>query len=98
MGIRGKRRKIRRNVLGRKKNGNKLRERSEKELYMQNEKLSDSIRKRRITFYRYLVRMQSDLLTKRIFVHFDKTPKTKVKHKFAEVKMKLCLNKKIFHL
>lgn len=50
---------------------------NDKELHFENEKLSDTIRKVRITFYRHLVLGKSGLTT-RIFHYVDKNLKTLV--------------------
>lgn len=73
-----KERKILRKILGPKKYGRECRKRNNKELYPETERLSDTIRKRRIAFYGHLVRMNPEKLTKRIFDYVDKNSKTQI--------------------
>lgn len=58
---------------------------SNKEIYEKIEKISTTMRKRRISFYGHLKRMHKNRLSKKIFDYFDKNPKTKVTW-FVEVK------------
>lgn len=83
-----KERKILRKILGPKKYGRECRKRNNKELYPETERLSDTIRKRRIAFYGHLVRMNPEKLTKRIFDYVDKNSKTQIWW-FIEVKQDL---------
>lgn len=73
--IRGKGNNVFNNILGPRKNVNEWRERSNKGLRIQNEKLSGTMRKRRIKFYGRLVRIKPKQLTKRIFDNFNKNRK-----------------------
>ena len=65
-------RRILRKILGPIKEGNQYRRRHNNELYKRIEKITDTIRKRRIAFYGYLQRMDSNRLTERIFKYIRK--------------------------
>ena len=65
-------RRILRKILGPIKKGDQYRRRHNNELYKHIEKITDSIRKRRIAFYGHLQRMDSNRLTGRIFKYIRK--------------------------
>ncbi|KAI5714466.1 hypothetical protein M8J77_000221 [Diaphorina citri] len=80
-----KERKIIRRVLGPRYENGIWKLRSNKEVYEKVEKIGDTMRKRRVSFYAHLKRMRDDRLTKRIFKFFDNNPRTQVTW-FKEVK------------
>ena len=61
---------------------------SNKEVYEKIEKITDTMKKRRVTFYGHLKRLNLERETKRIFDFFDSNPKTKLTW-FIEVKKDL---------
>ncbi len=65
-----KERKILRKILGPKFHNNKLIHVKNETLYQRTEKLSDTMRKRRIDFYGHILRMNPNRLTKKIFDYF----------------------------
>ena len=65
-------RRILRKILGPIKEGDQYRRRHNNELYKHLEDITDTIRKRRITFYGHLQRMNSNRLTGRIFKYIRK--------------------------
>ena len=65
-------RRILRKILGPIKEGDQYRSRHNTELYKHIEKITDTIRKRRISFYGHLQRMDSNRLTGRIFKYVRK--------------------------
>lgn len=67
-----KERKILRKILGPKFHNNKLIHVRNETLYQRTEKLSDTMRKRRIDFYGHILRMNPNRLTKKIFDYFHK--------------------------
>lgn len=73
-----KERKIIRKILGTKFQNNQVKLISNDKLYTKIEKISDTMRKRRIAFYSHLVRMKKNRLTKQIF-DFLQSKKTKSK-------------------
>jgi len=73
-----KERKIIRKILGPKYEDEKWKLRSNKEVYSKIEKITDTMRKRRVTFYGHIKRMNEDRLTKRLFNYFDRNPKTQM--------------------
>lgn len=68
--LEAKERKILRRILGPIKENGEYRKRHNHELYLHMEKITDTIRKRRIMFYGHLARMEKDRLTNRIFTYF----------------------------
>ena len=64
--------RILRKILGPIKEGHQYRRRQNNELYKHIEKITDTIRKRRIAFYGHLQRMNSNRLTGRIFRYIRK--------------------------
>lgn len=76
--IEKKERKIIRKILGPKYEDGKWKLRSNKEIYKKTEKITDTIRRRRVTFYGHIKRMDEGRLTKRIFNYFDRNPKTQM--------------------
>ncbi|XP_025830255.1 uncharacterized protein LOC112905593 [Agrilus planipennis] len=71
-----KERKVIRKILGPNYEDGKWKLKSNRELYEKTERITDTMRKRRITFYGHLSRMNDDRLTKQLFDYFDKNPKT----------------------
>lgn len=65
-------RRILRKILGPVKEGNEYRRRHNNELYRHIEKITDTIRKRRISFYGHLQRMEPERLTGRLFNYIRK--------------------------
>lgn len=72
-----KERKILRKILGPKFYNNKLVHISNETLYRRTEKMSHTIKKRRIDFYGHILRMDPERITKRIF-DFFRNKKTKL--------------------
>ena len=68
--LEAKERKILRKILGPVKEDGEYRRRHNHELYSHVEKITDTIRKRRIAFYGHLTRMSPERLTNRIFAYF----------------------------
>ena len=71
-----KERKILRKILGPKKTEEGYRLKSNAEIYLNMEKLSDVMRKRRLAFYGHLARMDEKRLTRKIFEHSNQREKT----------------------
>ena len=71
-----KERKILRKILGPRKAEEEFKLKSNTEIYKNIEKLSDAMRKRRLTFYGHLMRMDETRLTKKIFQHSLQKQKT----------------------
>jgi hypothetical protein len=83
-----KERKIVRRILGSRQENGIFKLRSNKEVYEKVEKVRDTMRKRRVTFYAHIKRMNENRLTKKIFNFFDRNPKTPLNW-FKEVKADL---------
>lgn len=73
-----KERKIIRKILGPEYEDGKWKRKSNREIYARIEKITDTMRRRRMTFYGHIKRMDEGRLTKRIFNFFDKNPKTQM--------------------
>ncbi|KAI5720012.1 hypothetical protein M8J77_000651 [Diaphorina citri] len=86
--IEKKERKIIRRILGPRFDNGVWKLRSNEEVYQKSERLTTTMKKRRVTFYAHIKRMDDSRLTKRIFNYFDKRPKTQVPW-FKEVKKDL---------
>uniref|UniRef100_A0A8D8XXG7 Uncharacterized protein n=1 Tax=Cacopsylla melanoneura TaxID=428564 RepID=A0A8D8XXG7_9HEMI len=86
--IEKKERKIVRRILRPRYDKGIWKLRSNKEVYAKIEKISHTMRKRRISFYAHLKRMNDTRLTKRKFDFFDKNPRTNLTW-FKEVKADL---------
>lgn len=72
-----KERKILRKILGpEKRNDGTWRKRRNEDLYRQAEKITDTMRKRRLKFYGHLMRMEENRITKRIFNYITKLKAT----------------------
>ena len=71
-----KERKIIRGILGPNFKNGINQKRSNTEVYMKIERITETFWKRRITFYGHLKRMDNNRLTKKIFEFFDSKPKT----------------------
>lgn len=83
-----KERKIIRRIIGPRYENGIWKLRSNKEVYEKTDKIEDVMRKRRVSFYAHLKRMDENRLTRSIFNYFDKNPKTKSTW-FKEVKKDL---------
>ena len=81
-------RKILRKIMGPKIVDGQYRLRGREELYRDNERLIESMKKRRLKFYGHLFRMGENRLTKRIFTILDSRPKVSDKW-FREVRKDL---------
>ena len=70
-------RKILRKILGaRKRNDGTWRRRTNEDLYKETEKLTDTMRKRRLKYYGHLTRMDESRVTKKIFNYITKMKST----------------------
>ncbi|KAJ8865723.1 hypothetical protein PR048_033244 [Dryococelus australis] len=69
--LEAKQRKIFRKILGPIKENGEYKRRHNHELYTHVEKITDTIRKRRITFYGHVMRMSLARLTNRIITYFQ---------------------------
>lgn len=83
-----KERKIIRKILGPRCDQEIWKKRSNKEIYGHIEDIIITMKKRRLSYYGHLKRMEMGRLTRRIFEYFDKNPRTQIAW-FREVKKDL---------
>lgn len=70
--------KIIRKILGPKYEDGKWKLRSNRDIYTKTEKITDTMRRRRVTFYGHIKRKNEGRLMKRIFNYFYRSPKTQI--------------------